>query len=112
MTIRGIIVEGAMRDSTRDNWEEIELLTKEILYKGSLNIRLYNSVLIDDIKSIGEVWGDFLVSRGKVNGKNVYVCYKPYPNEVGTLFIFANCKLREHMKLENKEEVEVELCTQ
>ena len=110
MKLQGVLVDGAGIDSKRKDWIEATRTINEELYKGTLNIRLMNSVKLDDLKPHrGTVFNDFYFRQGKINGYYVYVCYKYDVEDVATLFIVSEFRLRDVLKLKTKDKVEVEL---
>ena len=111
MTYKGFIKTGHGYDSKRENWDEVKDLFGGLMFNGTLNVKLYEEVKLDSVDYDFEVFDFFRVKKGvlKFNNveKEVYVCFKFNIPVFPTFFIVSDVKLRDELKLEDGDTVEV-----
>ena len=113
MTYKGFVKTGKGIDSKRNNWEEIKNNFEFKPFKGTLNVFLNKEFSTSDFPCDFKIFDKFRFTRGllKANSKEkkVYIGFKDNVPIVKMFFIVSDVKLRDELKLEDGDKVEVTL---
>lgn len=111
MVFKGFIKQGMGIDSKRDNWDDVKDFFDFEPYKGTLNVSLDRSIKLENLNCDFKIFNKFNVVKGiiKSNDKkiNVYLGYKEEFPRVIMFFIISHLNLRNELKLEDGDTVEV-----
>lgn len=112
----GYVGSGRKYDSEKRVWENnlVNVLGYEP-FKGTLNIAIRPKLTEDELKEylVPSPTSDFVCVLGTVNGKLCHLCYSNKKadknNEVSTMYVISDVKLRDKLKLKDKDKVDVRI---
>ena len=111
MKFTGRVTNGKGIDSKRKDWDIVKDYFGNKIFKGTLNVKLNKRFETKKLSCEFKIFDWFGVTKGLFIYKNVtkqvYIGYNFNSNYVFTFFIISDVKLRDELKLEDGDTVEV-----
>ena len=115
MKLTGWVGPGKGYDSETREWTDgVEQVLGYPPFRGTLNISVRPKLNEEEMLAqfpVIEPFADFICLEGEINGVRAHFCYSRFREnkEISTFYVISQYKLREHLNLNDKDKVQVDI---
>ena len=115
MKLTGWVGPGKGYDSGTREWtDEVEKVLGYTPFRGTLNISIRPKLVEEEVLAQYQTtvpFRDFVCLEGEINGVRAHFCYSRHRanKDISTFYVISPHKLREHLNLNDKDKVQVEI---